>query len=177
VEQLLHGTPSGIDNTVVSYEKPVYFLRRQPLNLIEPFTVARPLDLLIADTGIASSTKAVVGDVRRQWELDRDKFEALFNHCGRIAEAARQAIESGQVEGLGRLMYDNHAYLQEMTVSSPELDKLVAAADLAGALGAKMSGAGRGGNVIALVTEASAPAVQQALLSAGARLVLSSNLT
>jgi mevalonate kinase len=177
VETLLHGTPSGIDNTVVTYEKPVYFLRQQPQNLIETFTVAQPLHLLIADTGVASSTKAVVGDVRRQWEADPPRFEVLFDHCGRIAQAARQAIEVGELETLGRLMRENHTYLQDMTVSSPELDKLVAAAEEAGALGAKLSGAGRGGNVIALVTPASAPKVQEHLLAAGARQVLKSNLT
>jgi mevalonate kinase len=177
VEHLLHGTPSGIDNTVVSYEKPVYFQRRQPVNLIETFTLARPLHLLIADTGLASSTKMVVGDVRRQWEADRSRFEKLFDHCGRIAAAARKAIEAGEIETLGKLMYENHAYLREMTVSSPELDRLVAAAESAGALGAKLSGAGRGGNVIALVSEESDLLVRQALLDAGARQVFNSNLT
>jgi mevalonate kinase len=177
VETLLHGTPSGIDNTVVSYEQPVYFIRRQPVNLIETFSVARPLHLLIADTGIASSTKAVVGDVRRQWEADRPRFEALFDHCGRIAAAARQAIEAGQIKELGMLMAENHAYLGEMTVSSPELDKLAAAAENAGALGAKLSGAGRGGNIIALVTPETETRVRQAFLEAGARQVLKSNLT
>lgn len=177
VEQLLHGTPSGIDNTVVSYEQPVYFRRQQPVNIIETFTVARPLHLLIADTGLASSTRTVVGDVRRQWQADHSRFEALFDRCGEIAEAARRAIEAGELERLGRLMSENHVYLREMTVSSPELDKLAAAAETAGALGAKLSGAGRGGNVIALVTEESEAAVRQALLDAGAKQVLGSNLT
>lgn len=177
VEKLLHGTPSGIDNTVVSYQQPVYFLRQQPANLIETFTVAQPLHLLIADTGIASSTKAVVGDVRRQWKADRPRFEMLFDHCGRIAKAARQAIETGQIDKLGRLMRENHTCLKEMTVSSPELDNLITAAENAGALGAKLSGAGRGGNIIALVTADSAAPIHQALLNTGAKQVLKSNLT
>jgi mevalonate kinase len=177
VEQLLHGTPSGIDNTVVSYEQPVYFRKQQPVNIIETFTPARPLHLIIADTGLASSTKEVVGDVRRRWQADSARFEQLFDHCGRIAEAARQAIEAGEIETVGELMAENHTYLQEMSVSSPELDKLVAAAKAAGALGAKLSGAGRGGNIIALVTEDSKTAVRQALLAAGARQILGSNLT
>jgi mevalonate kinase len=177
VEHILHGTPSGIDNTVVSYEKPVYFRRQQPQNLIETFHVAQPLSLLIADTAVASSTKAVVSDVRRQWQTDKQKFEKLFDDCGEIAQAARQAIETGQLEKLGQLMYDNHKLLQEMTVSTPELDRLVKAAELAGALGAKMSGAGRGGNAIALVTPENETAVHQAFLAAGARTVIASSLT
>lgn len=176
VEKIHHGTPSGIDNTVVAYEMPVYFVRQQPQNHIEPFTVARPLHLLVADTGVRSSTKIAVGDVRRQWQEHPAKFEALFDGCGRIAQAARAAIETGDVAALGSLMQENHALLQEMTVSSPELDRLVTAAIAAGALGAKLSGAGRGGNMIALVTPATATAVHNALLTAGAKSVLATTL-
>ena len=153
VEKLHHGTPSGIDNTVVAYEQPVYFVRQQPRNRMEAFRVQRPLHLLIADTGIRSSTKVVVGDVRRQWQTDPARFEALFDSCGQIAEQARAAIERGDLGAIGRLMTQNHALLQKMTVSAPELDRLVTTAMQAGALGAKMSGAGRGGNMIALVDE------------------------
>ncbi|MCI0394364.1 MAG: mevalonate kinase [Chloroflexi bacterium] len=176
VEKLLHGTPSGIDNTVVAFERPVYFVRRQPQNLIETFQVATPLHLLVADTGQASATGLVVGDVRRQWQAEPARFEALFDGCGRVAEAARPAIEQGEVERLGRLMAENQAYLQEMTVSSPELERLIAAALAAGALGAKLSGAGRGGNMITLIRPEQEAAVREALLAAGARSVLATVL-
>ncbi|MFQ5398855.1 MAG: mevalonate kinase [Anaerolineae bacterium] len=174
VEKIHHGTPSGIDNTVVTYERPVYFVRRQPQNRIETFRVAAPLHMLIADTGVRSSTRVVVGDVRRQWQAARARFERLFDGCGRLADAARAAIEAGNRDEVGRLMNDNHCLLQEMTVSSPELDRLVSAAVAAGAIGAKMSGAGRGGNMIALVTNETEAAVREALFAAGARSVLSS---
>jgi mevalonate kinase len=176
VEKIHHGTPSGIDNTVVSYEMPVYFVRQQPQNLIEPFAVAQPLHLLVADTGVRSSTKVAVGDVRQQWLANPAQFEAIFDGCGRIAQAARQAIEQGDAATIGRLMPENHALLQEMTVSSPELDRLVTAAMKAGAMGAKLSGAGRGGNMIALVTLETATAVHHALLAAGAKTVLATTL-
>lgn len=172
VERIHHGTPSGIDNTVVSYEQPVYFVRQQPYNRIEPFPVRTPLRFLVGDTGVGSPTKLAVGDVRRQWEQNPDKFNALFAGCGRIADLARGAIEQGQLARLGELMGENHALLQEMTVSSVELDKLVAAACQAGALGAKLSGGGRGGNMIALVEEDREPQVRDALLQAGARQVI-----
>ena len=168
VEKLLHGTPSGIDNTVVAYERPVYFVRQKPRNRIETLTVARPIRLMVADTGVASATKAVVGDVRRQWQAEPERFEQIFDGCGRIAAQARQAMEQGAGSQLGRLMIDNQAYLRQMTVSSPELDRLVSAAVSAGALGAKLSGAGRGGNMIALVAQESEEAVGQALMAAGA---------
>lgn len=177
VEKLLHGTPSGIDNTVVSYERPVYFIRRRPQNHIETLNVAKQLRLLVADTGVISKTKDVVGDVRKQWQTDPGKFDRIFDHCGWIAEAARGAIEKGEVERLGELMAENQIYLREMTVSSPDLERLIEAAELNGALGAKLSGAGRGGNMIALVKETGEETVRLALSAAGAVNVLTSVLT
>lgn len=176
VEKLYHGTPSGIDNTVVAFEQPVYFVRRQPRNQIEPFGVARPLRLLVADTGRRSQTRDVVLDVRRQWQADGARFEALFDGCGQLAAAARAAIEQGDVARVGQLMDANHALLVRMSVSSPELDRLVGAARAAGALGAKLSGAGRGGNMLALVSAEGETAVGQALRAAGATHVLTTVL-
>ena len=176
VEKLHHGTPSGIDNTVVAYEKPVYFVKGQP-NRVEPFAVKRPLRLLIADSGIRSKTIAVVTDVRRQWEEKTAVFNQLFDDCAAIAQSARIAIASGNLPQIGHLMTENHRVLQEMSVSSPLLDALVDAAMAAGAMGAKLSGAGRGGNMIALVEEGVETAVTQALLAHGAKTVLSSWIT
>ena len=87
VERLHHGTPSGVDNTVIAFEQPVYFIRRQPENVIEPFVPARPLRLVIGDTGVRSATKHVVGDVRGRWTADRVAYETIFDACGRLAEA------------------------------------------------------------------------------------------
>ncbi len=173
-EKLHHGTPSGIDNTVITYAKPVYFIKGQP---IQTFSVAHPFTLVIADTGISAPTKASVGDVRKLWEADKSKWEAVFDQVGELVQAARKAIESGKpapsnVEGwerLGSLMDANHALLQQMTVSSPELDRLVLAAKRSGALGAKLSGGGRGGNMLALVKPSDAEKVASALKAAGAR--------
>lgn len=176
VEKIFHGTPSGIDNTVITYEQPVFFRRADPRPQIEPFPIGQPLHLLIADTGIRSVTKEVVEDVARQWQADRPRFETIFDACGAIALAGRQAIEKGDIIELGRLMNENQQWLQEMTVSSPPLERLVAAATAAGALGAKLSGAGRGGNMIALVTPETEKTVHAALQQAGARTVLATNI-
>ena len=176
VEKIHHGTPSGIDNTVVAYEQPVYFIRREPQNIIETFNVQQPLHLLVGDTGISSSTKAVVGDVRRSWQKDPRRFDALFDGCGALSESGREAIENGDYEEIGRLMNMNHALLVDMTVSSPELNSLVSAAREAGAVGAKLSGGGRGGNMIALVSAEREDAVRKALLAAGARHILHSTI-
>ncbi len=168
VEKLHHGTPSGIDNTVIAYEQPVYFVRQQPANVIEPFAIARPLRLIIGDTGIRSTTKEVVDAVRRGWTEDRGRFEAIFDACGRIANAGRAALAAGDTTAAGALMNENQAWLERMTVSSPPLERLIDAARDAGALGAKLSGAGRGGNMIALVTPETEAAVIAALTAAGA---------
>jgi mevalonate kinase len=165
IEKLHHGTPSGIDNTVVTYARPVYFRRGAP---IETLTVGRLFEVVIGDTGIAAPTAAAVGDLRRLWQSDPIRWETLFDSVAGLVQEARYWIEAGRPEQLGPLMDQNHAALQIMRVSSPELDHLVAAARAAGALGAKLSGGGRGGNMIALVTPATAAGVAQALTSAGA---------
>ena len=177
VEKIYHGTPSGIDNTVVAYEQPVYFQRGQPHNRIEPFAVARPLRLIVADTGVSSSTRQVVEDVRHRWQIDRQAFEDLFDQCGSIAERARQALQAGDMVRIGQLMMKNHALLRTMTVSSTELERLVETAVAAGAWGAKLSGAGRGGNMIAIAPEWHEETVRQALLAAGARHVLTTTVS
>lgn len=174
VEKVHHGTPSGIDNTVVAYEQPVYFIRQQPQNYIEPLVVSRPVHLLVADTGVRSSTKVVVGDVRRQWQADPTTFETIFAACGQIAVSGREALEQGNLPKLGQLMNENHLWLQKMSVSSPELDTLVQVAQTAGAIGAKLSGAGRGGNMIVLIKPEQEEQIRQTLLAAGATNVLSS---
>jgi len=165
-EKLHHGTPSGIDNTVITFNKPVYFIKGQP---IETFSVGKPFTIMIADTGIPAPTKESVGDVRRLWLKDNNKFENIFNEIAQISLIARRSIESGKPELLGELMDHNHSLLQQLTVSSPELDKLVLSARDAGALGAKLSGGGRGGNMIALVNQAEANQVAESLIKAGAK--------
>jgi mevalonate kinase len=164
-EVLFHGTPSGIDNTVIAYEQPVYFVRGQPL---ERFTVGEPLRLLVADTGIASPTRITVGDVRRAWQADPVAYEARFDAIGEIVRQARIVIERGDRAETGRLMFENHRWLQALGVSSVELDRLVEAARTTGALGAKLSGGGRGGNAIALVDAPTEATVIEGLRQAGA---------
>lgn len=164
-EKVHHGTPSGIDNTVVVYEQPVYFVRDQPIKRIQ---IAQPFHLVIADTGIHAPTRIAVGDVRQLYEADPRQINPILESIGHIAGEARTAIENGHTEALGPLMNQNHALLQRLTVSSPELDNLITAAIGAGALGAKLSGGGRGGNMIALVTPETTAAVEQALKETGA---------
>jgi mevalonate kinase len=173
IEKLHHGTPSGIDNTVVTYARPVYFVKGQP---IETFAVGKPFTLVIGDTGLSAPTRESVRDVRKLWEVDRAKWEEVFDEVGEVVKQAKQVIESGKWKNLGELMDRNHALLQEMTVSSPELEGLVESARKAGALGAKLSGGGRGGNMIALSEAEDVESVSAALLQAGAKSVIVSTI-
>lgn len=173
-ETLLHGTPSGIDNTVIAYERPIWFVRGTPPT---PFHVGGTFHLLIADTGVPSPTRLTVGDVRAGWERDPERYETLFDAIGELVHAARTALQSGDAPHLGRLMQRNHTLLREMGVSAEVNDRLVEAALEAGAYGAKLSGGGRGGNVIALVAEETRDAVAHALETAGAVRLLSTTLT
>ena len=165
VEKLHHANPSGIDNTVVVYQQPVWFVRGQTP---QRFDIARPFHLVIADTGIASSTAAVVSDVRRAWEEDTLGYDAIFDGIGGLAAAARKAIVSGDINALGPLMRENQRLLRRLDVSAAELERLIAIAENAGAAGAKLSGAGRGGNLIAVVEPEKVGIVQEALLAGGA---------
>ena len=169
VEKQHHGTPSGIDNTVVVYESPVYFVKGGSVDFIK---IADPLWVVVADCGIASLTRDAVADVRTMVRLAPAQTARVFEDIGDIVVEARHCIEHGNNARLGELMTANHRLLQALSVSCPELDHLVDAASSAGALGAKLSGGGRGGNIIALADESSAPAIRQGLVEAGARQVM-----
>jgi mevalonate kinase len=169
VEKLYHGTPSGIDNTVIAFEQPVYFIKGVPLRRIG---VGQPFTLVIGDTGVIASTKEVVGDLRRRWQADQEYYEGYFDEISIIAQQARVMIERGVLDlsKLGKLMNENQELLEAIGVSASVLERLIGAARQAGAAGAKLSGAGWGGNMIALVPSQpeAITAVVQALRSAGA---------
>jgi mevalonate kinase len=171
VEKIHHGTPSGIDNTVIAYEQPVYFVRTATSGP-QPVSVGAPFTLLIIDTGLPSPTKHLVSRVREGWQRDRARYETLFKRIGGVAREAYRKIETGDVDALGPLMDENHALLIQLGVSSPTLDRLVDVARDAGASGAKLSGAGQGGNIVALVEAEVAEEAAKTLRQAGAAHVI-----
>lgn len=164
VEKIHHGTPSGIDNTVIAYQEPIYYLKGEPFQFL---SIKKPFLILIADSGRPGQTREAVQQVRQYWINDSEKYDTVFKAIGKISKEAKELINIGSPIELGPLMDENHSLLQELEVSSPELDRLVIAAREAGALGAKMSGGGLGGNIIALVDEG-IDQVIEALNSAGA---------
>ena len=171
VEKLHHGTPSGIDNTVVTYERPVYFTKSNDAASGQMMTlkVAKPFTLVIGDSGVSSPTALTVGDVRQAWLKDGELYEGLFASTGDLVKSARSAIENGDTPLLGQLMDANQEILEKIGVSSPDLERLIQAARQAGAYGAKLSGGGRGGNMIALAPIDATSEVVEALTKASAK--------
>jgi mevalonate kinase len=165
VEKLHHGTPSGIDNTVVTFQKPVFFQRDEPIRTL---SISRPTHWVIADTGEKTPTRETVGAVRALYEGSPETYEEIFAEIGSIVHVARQALSAGDLPFLGQLLEKNQQFLQDLQVSDPALEKLIKAARDAGAVGTKLSGGGRGGNIIALVPPERSSQVQEALLEAGA---------
>ncbi len=169
IEKLHHRTPSGIDNSVITYAKPVFYVKDTPIVLLE---LIHPMVLLIADSGIKSSTAKAVDLVRKRWKSSPIEFEGYFVEIGGITLIIKRLLQSGNLEEIGDLLTKNHQLLKEIGVSLPELDHLVDVAIRSGAYGAKLSGGGMGGNVLALVPPDQADQIRSNLLRSGAAHVL-----
>ncbi|TXT56750.1 MAG: Mevalonate kinase [Candidatus Thorarchaeota archaeon] len=154
-EKGYHGTPSGIDNTASTFGGLVWFVRDLEGGppTFERIKLDRPAYLVIASTGLTASTKEVVGDVRAKKEENPEWFDKISREYDEIVQDAKDALIDYDMNKVGKLMNRNHELLQEITVSCQELDRLVKIARENGAIGAKMTGTGRGGNMIALAPD------------------------
>lgn len=168
-EKGYHGTPSGIDNSCSTFGG--YILFRKDLasgkSIIELLSSNIPLAIVVGNTGITSNTSEIVADVKKSRESDPEKFGRLFDEYANIVAEAKTALEEKALPELGNLMNRNHALLREIDVSSSELEELVDIALKNGALGAKLTGTGRGGLMIALVTDDFKENVASGIESAG----------
>ena len=155
-EKAYHGTPSGIDNTASTYGGLIFFVKNLSggKNTMDLLQSPRKMPLIIANSGITASTAEVVADVRRLKDGNLEKFEKIFDQYKKIAEKAKNALLKGNITLVGEFMNQNHKLLQKITVSGEINDKLVEIALQNGAIGAKMTGTGRGGLVIALAENA-----------------------
>jgi mevalonate kinase len=149
LEATFHGTPSGIDPAAAALGRCFRFVRGDP-PVVTPLRVAAPLPLVIAFGDRPRSTGAAVGGLRARWEADRARYDAWFDAVAAVVERGVAAIEGGDLAALGRAFDDNQTLLEAIGVSSAEVGALVATARQAGALGAKLTGGGAGGAVIAL---------------------------
>jgi len=151
-EKAYHGTPSGIDNTASTYGGLIWFVRNfgAGKNTMDLLQSPRRMLIVMANSGITASTTEVVADVRRLREEDPERIEKIFGEYKKLAKAAKKALLKGDIATIGNLMNQNHKMLQQITVSGKINDELVEIALENGAIGAKLTGTGRGGLVIAL---------------------------
>ncbi|MBI3783327.1 MAG: mevalonate kinase [Deltaproteobacteria bacterium] len=147
VEKLFHGYPSGIDNTVATFGGMLAFKRGQPHRQLN---AACALPLVVAVGRLPRQTQAGVLNLRGRWQREPDRYEGWFDEIDWLAGTAEGAIANGHLGKLGGLMNSNHRLLQQLGVSTPELDSMVDLARAHGALGAKLTGGGGGGAVICL---------------------------
>ncbi|TAM58560.1 hydroxymethylglutaryl-CoA reductase, degradative [bacterium] len=148
-ERVAHGTPSGIDNTVATYGRPLLYRRGEP-PLIEPLHLAGPLPLVIGLSGIESLTARTVGRVREAWQQHTRRYERIFDDIDALALQGVKALEAWDLHKLGQSMNTCQRRLRALGVSSCELEVMIEVACANGALGAKLTGGGGGGAMIAL---------------------------
>ena len=177
-ERFYHGTPSGIDNTVVSFAQPIWYQRdtEGAPPRIEPLAIPADLTLVVGDTGVRCPTRVTVGGVRERANADPSTYHAYFRAIGEVVAAVRVALAHGNIPAVGALLDENHRLLQAIGVSSPALERLIDAARTAGASGAKLSGGGGGGIMLALAAPERAEPVATALNAAGAARVIVTGL-
>jgi mevalonate kinase len=152
LEGVFHGTPSGIDPAAAALGRCVRFVAGDP-PVVEPLAVGAPVPLVVAFDDAPRSTGAAVAALRARRAAAPARHEALFDEVAAVVGTGVAALAAGDLAGLGRCFDENQALLGALGVSSPVLDERVAVARRAGALGAKLTGGGTGGAIIALAPD------------------------
>lgn len=148
-ENIAHGSSSGIDASVITYETPLYYVKNQPLH---PFHYSLDAYLVVADSGITGNTKDAVSRVKHLQETQSELHQQLIEQLGQLTKDTQQALLQQNAIAVGKIFSQAHHCLQQLTVSTPLLDTLVDTALQTGALGAKLTGGGLGGCMIALAS-------------------------
>lgn len=167
-EKAAHGTPSGIDNTVATYGSTIVYQNTGTPEFTN-VTIAEPLPLVIGLTGKQSLTANTVAKVRAAWQTHQSRYDGIFDQIASLTRAGVDAVTDGQHRELGELMNLCQGYLNALQLSTPELEELIHISRGAGALGAKLTGGGGGGSMIALCqdSEDNQDRVAKAMESAG----------
>ncbi len=154
-EKVAHGTPSGIDNTIATYGKFLLYKRATDTApaLMKDIENPKPIPLVVGLSGKESLTAKTVGGVRTAWQRNPELYERIFREIDGLTLQGVDAIRKYDLEHLGELMNICHGLLNALRVSSWELEELVQIAREHGALGAKLTGGGGGGSMIALCPE------------------------
>jgi hydroxymethylglutaryl-CoA reductase len=151
-EQNAHGKASGIDNSVATYGRPILFRRGEP-PVIRYVEVGAPTTCVVGMSRREGLTAAMVSKVASAREANRATYERLFDEIDVLTLAAADDLATGNLEELGRSMNLCHGLLNALGVSTAQLEELVEIARENGALGAKLTGAGGGGAIVALAPE------------------------
>ena len=168
-EKISHGTPSGIDNNIATYAEPVLYSKGTRTRT-KPITLSEVPPLVIASSGIKGSTVEQVAAVRSRYDRNRELYTTIFDEIDEISMAGAVALRDRDYVQLGSLMDICQGFLNSIQVSTPELEKMIAIARQSGAAGAKLTGAGGGGSIIALCPDKVAQ-VSQALDAAGYEII------
>ncbi len=164
-EKIVHGTPSGIDNTLATYGRFLLYRKEQP-PFMKTLTVEKPIRIVIGLTWVESLTAKMVSRVRKAWERNKKLYNHIFKEIDSLVNDAVKAIENYDLEQLGELMNINQGLLNALQVSGREIEELLDIARSNGALGAKLTGGGGGGAIIALCPD-NAEKVATAIKNAG----------
>ena len=169
VEKIAHGTPSGIDNTLATFGRPILFRKDNPQARAEIRDLAtpKPIPVVIGLSGVATLTAQTVGNVRAAWQKNPARYEAIFDQIDGLALAGVDALARGDIAELGDLMNIDHGLLNALQVSSWEIEELVEIARSNGALGAKLTGGGGGSAMIAVAERDRVEGVAAAMRAAG----------
>jgi len=165
-EKVVHGTPSGIDPAISTWGGALLF---QTDTGFKPLEAKTEIPLVIGDTGIQRPTRVQVEKVRDLKDKYPQVVEPMMDTAREIALKAIDTLKENNLEALGELMNINQALLYGIGVSDESLEWLINAARKAGALGAKLTGAGGGGCMIALSKNDSLEKVSEAIQRAGGR--------
>jgi len=163
-EKIIHGTPSGVDPAVSTYGGILWYRKSEPIRRLN---IDVDLPLIIGNTGKERSTGKLVAKVNSLKERYPSIISKVISAGGEIIKRSMKALREGDLKTLGELMNINHELLSALQVSCEELESLVHAARNAGALGAKLTGAGGGGCMIALVSPEKTEDVALAIEKAG----------
>ena len=164
-EKLAHGTPSGVDNTLSTFAKPMLFRNDGALQ-IDSLDIRLSPPLVIAWGDETGRTSEQVAGVRERHEQSPGQFNALFDEMDRLSRQGAQLLQAARWEELGALMNICHGLLNAIGVSTPSLERMVSLARQSGAVGAKLTGAGGGGSIVALCP-GNADTVERELRRAG----------
>jgi mevalonate kinase len=151
-EKAYAGNPSGIDNTAATYGGLMWFRKNMAggPDKVEHLNIEAPVEIVIGSTGKVANTKAMVEGVDDRKNKNPQKYNPIFKRAEELAYEGRAALEFFNLKKIGDLMNENHRLLQGIEVSSKELDLLVELAKAQGAFGAKLTGGGGGGCMVAL---------------------------